>query len=229
MPIIMDGILIPEESNMITANGVNIRRVIVDGTVVWFFNRKPTTPELTTTIPESNIVAPGTPVRITAASTDPDGDKITYHWENIPSSGLPVAYNQGQASQNNYYSLGKQLVKVIARDEWGAEAGAAIVFGVSSGNNFGTAQMGEFTTSILEEGVANFSIIYAYMNAPGASGHNSSNKDVGTIWGRKTSDNEWEVWVQGTTSNGITLTATAEPGVYWQAKFVYQVDLGHGS
>lgn len=43
-------------------------------------NSAPTAPMITRT-PNGNSVAPGTPVTITAASSDPDGDPVTLIWE----------------------------------------------------------------------------------------------------------------------------------------------------
>ena len=71
-------------------------------------NSAPTRPEITRT-PGGNSVVPGTPVTITATSSDPDGDSITYVWE-------------GRPSQTATYPLGKNTVRVKAVDSTGAES-----------------------------------------------------------------------------------------------------------
>lgn len=82
-------------------------------------NSAPTTPVITRT-PSGNAVPPGTAITITASSTDPDGDAITYVWEGRP------------AQTSSAYPLGKNTVRVKAVDSTGAESSwAAIVFFVA--------------------------------------------------------------------------------------------------
>ncbi|WP_283674494.1 hypothetical protein [Butyricicoccus sp. Marseille-Q5471] len=103
-------------------------------------NSTPTAPVITRT-PGGNSVAPGTPVTITAASSDPDGDAITLVWE-------------GRDAETQTYPLGKNVVRVKAVDSTGAESPwAAIVFFVADSNGSGGMTLTGPDSVILENGI----------------------------------------------------------------------------
>lgn len=119
---------------------------------------EPTAPVITRT-PNGNSVAPGTPVTITAVSTDADGDAITYVWDNRPS-------------QTYVYPLGKNVVKVKAVDNTGAESPwSAIAFFVSDSTNGGGMALSGPDSVILENGIAGATITRYTFTVPPVSGH----------------------------------------------------------
>ncbi|MGF7145071.1 hypothetical protein HNQ56_003507 [Anaerotaenia torta] len=114
-----------------------------------------------------NAVPPGTAITITASSTDPDGDAITYVWEGRP------------AQTSSAYPLGKNTVRVKAVDSTGAESSwAAIVFFVADPNSgggmtltgqwdqldYGTTTNGITFTRSLSPGVYSQLEMYYYTN-----------------------------------------------------------------
>ena len=103
-------------------------------------NSAPLTPVITRT-PNGNRVAPVTPVTITAASSDPDGDAVTLVWEN-------------RNAKTQIYPLGRNLVRVKAVDTAGAESPwAAIVFFVADSNGSGGMTLTGPDSVILENGL----------------------------------------------------------------------------
>lgn len=80
-------------------------------------NRAPSTPTISKWPSESSIKK-GRNVTITATSTDPDGDAVTYEWENRPA-------------ETTTYSIGSHTVRVRAVDIYGAaSAWASVTFNV---------------------------------------------------------------------------------------------------
>ena len=77
-------------------------------------NSPPDTPVITRS-PSDDVIVFGTPVTITAEATDPDGDELEYIWE-------------GRIAETAEYPLGWNVVKVTARDPFGAESSAQIEF-----------------------------------------------------------------------------------------------------
>ncbi|MPM22379.1 hypothetical protein SDC9_68831 [bioreactor metagenome] len=170
-------------------------------------NSAPTTPVITRT-PSGNAVPPGTVITITASSTDPDGDAITYIWEGRP------------AQTSSAYPLGKNTVRVKAVDSTGAESSwAAIVFFVADPNSGGGMTLTGPESVILEQGLAGATIINYTFTVPPVSGH--SGQDFGRVRGYNVLTGQWDQLDYGTTTNGITFTRSLPPGVYSQLEMYY--------
>lgn len=169
-------------------------------------NSAPTRPVITRT-PNGNSIAPGTPVTITAQSTDPDGDTITYVWENRPS-------------KTSTYSLGKNVVRVKAVDSTGAESPwSAIVFFVADSNGSGGMTLTGPDSTILENGIEGATITKYTFTVPPVSGH--SGNDFGRVKGYNILTKQWEQLDYETTSNGITFDRSLTSGIYSKLEFYY--------
>lgn len=169
-------------------------------------NSAPTTPVITRT-PNGNCVAPGSPVTISASSSDPDGDMVTYIWE-------------GRDSERQAYPLGKNVVRVKAVDATGAESPwAAIVFFVADASSGGGMTLTGPESTIMENGLEGATITKYTFTVPPVSGH--SGKDFGRVRGYNVKTKQWDQLSYGTTSNGITFDNTLEAGIYSQLEFYY--------
>ena len=169
-------------------------------------NSAPTAPMITRT-PNGNSVAPGTPVTITAASSDPDGDPVTLIWE-------------GRNAETQTYPRGKNVVRVKAVDSAGAESPwAAIVFFVADSNGGGGMTLTGPDSVIMENGIEGATITEYTFTVPPVSGHSGS--DFGRVRGYNKLTGQWDQLDYGTTSNGITFTRTLGAGVYTQLEFYY--------
>lgn len=169
-------------------------------------NSAPTAPVITRT-PSGNSVAPGTPVTITATSSDPDGDPITLVWE-------------GRNSETQTYPLGKNVVRVKAVDSTGAESPwAAIVFFVADSNGSGGMTLTSPDSVILENGIEGATITDYTFTVPPVPGHNGG--DHGRVRGYNKLTGQWDQLDYGTTSNGITFSRTLGAGVYTKLEFYY--------
>lgn len=169
-------------------------------------NSAPTAPVITRT-PNGNSVAPGTPVTITATSSDPDGDSVTLIWE-------------GRNAETQTYPRGKNVVRVKAVDSAGAESPwAAIVFFVADSNGGGGMTLTGPDSVIMENGIEGATITEYTFTAPPVSGHSGS--DFGRVRGYNKLTGQWDQLDYGTTSNGITFTRTLGAGVYTQLEMYY--------
>ena len=169
-------------------------------------NAAPTAPVITRT-PNGNSVAPGTPVTITATSSDPDGDSVTLIWE-------------GRNSETQTYPRGKNVVRVKAVDSAGAESPwAAIVFFVADSNGGGGMVLTGPDSVIMENGIEGATITEYTFTVPPVIGHSGS--DFGRVRGYNRLTGQWDQLDYGTTSNGITFTRTLGAGVYTQLEFYY--------
>lgn len=190
-------------------------------------NSAPTRPEITRT-PGGNSVVPGTPVTITASSSDPDGDPITYIWD-------------GRGAETATYPLGKNTVRVKAVDSFGAESPwAAIVFFVMDSSGSGGMMLTGPESVILENGIEGASITSWTFNVPPVSGH-TANYDYGEVRGYNQLTGQWErltnvsftasigssfLATDGNTgrvysNNGVYMYGTLAPGVYSKLQFYY--------
>lgn len=170
-------------------------------------NSTPTTPVITRT-PAGNSIAPGVAITITASSTDPDGDAITYVWEGRP------------AQTSTAYPLGKNVVRVKAVDSTGAESPwAAIVFFVADPNKGGGMTLTGPESAILEQGITGATITNYTFTVPPVSGH--SGNDYGRVRGYNVLTGQWDQLDYGTTTNGITFSRSLSPGLYSQLEFYY--------
>jgi hypothetical protein len=191
-------------------------------------NSAPTTPVITRS-PSGNSVSPGTVVTITAASTDPDGDVITYVWDGR------------LAETSTGYPLGKNIVKVKAVDSSGAESSwAAIVFFVADSSHGGGMTLTGPESTIIEDGVQGATITKWTFTVPSVSGH-SANYDYGQVRGYNIQTGQWEqlktvsfdssignsfAATDGNTgrvysNNGVYMYGTLTPGVYSKLQFYY--------
>lgn len=169
-------------------------------------NSTPSTPVIHRS-PGGNSVAPGTPVTITASSSDPDGDAITLVWE-------------GRNAETQTYPLGKNVVRVKAVDSTGAESPwAAIVFFVADATNGGGMTLTGPESVILENGLEGATITEYTFTVPPVSGHSGS--DYGRVRGYNILTGQWDQLDYGTTNNGITFQRTLGSGVYSKLEFYY--------
>ena len=170
-------------------------------------NSAPATPVITRT-PDGNSVAPGVAITITASSTDPDGDSITYVWEGRP------------AQTSSAYPLGKNVVRVKAVDSTGAESPwSAIVFFIADPNKGGGMTLAGPESVILEQGIAGATSTNYTFTVPPVSGH--SGNDYGRVRGYNVLTRQWDQLDYGTTTNGITFSRSLSPGIYSQLEFYY--------
>ncbi len=169
-------------------------------------NEAPTAPVISRS-PNTNSVAPGTAVTIIAQSSDPDGDAISYVWEN-------------RNSETQTYPLGKNFVRVKAVDAAGAESPwSAIVFFVADANSGGGMTLTGPDSVILEEGLDGATITEYTFTVPPVSGHSGS--DYGRVRGYNINTNQWDQLDYATTKNGITFSRTLTAGIYSQLEFYY--------
>ena len=169
-------------------------------------NSEPTAPVISRS-PSGNSVSPGIPVTITAYSTDPDGDPISYVWD-------------GRSSETQTYPRGKNVVRVKAVDAAGAESPwAAIVFFVADANGGGGMTLTGPDSVILEEGLVGATITEYTFTVPPVSGHSGS--DFGRVRGYNVKTKKWDQLDYQTTKNGITFSRTLNAGVYSQLEFYY--------
>jgi hypothetical protein len=169
-------------------------------------NSAPTAPVISRS-PSGNSVSPGTPVTITAQSTDPEGDSISYVWD-------------GRSSETQTYPRGKNVVRVKAVDAAGAESPwAAIVFFVADANGGGGMTLTGPDSVILEEGLEGATITKYTFTVPPVSGHSGS--DFGRVRGYNVKTKKWDQLDYQTTKNGITFSRTLNAGVYSQLEFYY--------
>lgn len=169
-------------------------------------NSAPSTPVISRT-PSGNSVPPGTPITITATSSDPEGDPITLVWEN-------------RSSQTQTYPLGRNLVRVKAVDAAGQESPwAAIVFFVADATNGGGMTLIGPDSVILENGLEGATITEYTFTVPPVDGHVGS--DFGRVRGYNVQTGQWVQLDYGTTTNGITFRRTLNPGVYSKLEFYY--------
>lgn len=173
-------------------------------------NLAPTTPIITRS-PDGNNVEPDRPITIKASgSIDPEGDDITYIWENRPE-------------ETSVYPLGKNVVRVKAVDSAGAESPwTAIVFFVTDPNNGGGMTLTGRESSINEDGIEGATIASYTFTVPPVNGH--SGNDYGKVKGYNIKTETWDQLDYKTTSNGITFEKELEKGVYSKLEFYYYTD-----
>jgi hypothetical protein len=169
-------------------------------------NSAPTAPVITRT-PSGNSVPPGTPVTITATSSDPDGDPVTLVWE-------------GRNAETQTYPRGKNVIRVKAVDSADSESPwAAIVFFVADSNGGGGMTLTGPDSVIMENGLEGATITEYTFTVPPVSGHSGS--DFGRVRGYNKLTGQWDQLDYGTTSNGITFQRTLGAGVYTKLEFYY--------
>ena len=178
-----------------------------------FVNQAPSKPVISRN-PANGVVRPSQAVTITARSTDPEGDAITYEWE-------------GRDKETTTYGYGKHLVKCRAVDAFGAASPwSAIMFFVA--DNAGGGMTLTSANSFIEETGISFQddgeTIYGYIteytfDVPAVSGHSGS--DYGKVEAYNIRTRRWDQIAYKETINGVTLSGKLPTGTYTQMRFYY--------
>lgn len=169
-------------------------------------NEAPTRPVITRT-PSANVIEPGLPVKVTAVSTDPDSDDITYVWD-------------GRQAETATYDLGKHTIRVRAVDGAGAESPwAAVMFFVMDSEGSGGMMLNGPDSAIHEDGFEGATISSYTFNVPAVVNHKG--QDFGRVRGYNVHSGEWEQLDYGETTNGIAFEKSLQSGTYSRLEFYY--------
>ena len=169
-------------------------------------NEPPGKPTITR-LPVDGFVMPGTPVTITASAVDPDGDTVTYIWDNRPE-------------ETCVYPDGRQVVRVKAVDAFGAESSRnGLMFMVGDPNRGGGMMLTGPNSYLEEPGIEEATLIRYTFTVPPVDGH--SGNDYGRVRGYNRTTGQWDELDYGTTSNGISFTRELTPGVYTKLQMQY--------
>jgi len=170
-------------------------------------NTAPTTPIITRT-PSTSYVSITDMVTITAASTDAEGDAITYIWT-------------GRLAETSQYPAGRQVITVKAVDEHGMESqqAAIIFFAIDGASGSGGMVLTGPESRIYENGIDGATITGYTFNVPPVSGH--SGDDYGQVKGLNIITHEWDQLDYQSVSNGVYFARTLDPGKYSRLDLYY--------
>ena len=158
-------------------------------------------------LPADGFVMPGTSVTITANAVDPDGDAVTYVWDNRPE-------------ETYVYPDGRQVVRVKAVDAFGAESSRnGLMFIVGDPNRGGGMVLTGPNSYLEEPGIEEATLVRYTFTVPPVDGH--SGNDYGRVRGYNRITGQWDELDYGTTSNGISFSRELTPGVYTKLQMQY--------
>jgi large repetitive protein len=169
-------------------------------------NQAPARPTISRT-PAEPFILPGYNVTITASAVDPDGDALTYVWENRPA-------------ETYAYPDGRQIVKVKAVDPFGEESPTKrIMFLMGDPNRAGNLMLTGPDSSISEPGIEDATLIYYKFVVPPVDGHYG--QDYGRVRGYNRLTGQWDQLDYGTTENGISFERNLAAGTYTKLDLYY--------
>lgn len=170
-------------------------------------NTPPEKPVGKATIHRDNVRNRMAHVTFAAEAVDPDGDAVTYVWDNRPE-------------ETHVYPDGRQVVRVKAVDAFGAESSRnGLMFIVGDPNRGGGMVLTGPNSYLEEAGIEEATLVRYTFTVPPVDGH--SGDDYGRVRGYNCITGQWDELDYGTTSNGISFSRELTPSVYTKLQMQY--------